>query len=175
MNFCIVIIMLTSICEVCMKSDMLCSSCQQKFENGELSQIEVDIIRYLHSLENRIKNLRDAKLIKVIDSNNLFIVTGAGDAAKFVGRQGSIVKALAKQFKKSIRIVEKLENFKAFTERLLQPALVNGINIVYKPEGESFKVRISPKQKNRLLISQEDFSKLIRLLYGKNAEIVFEE
>lgn len=166
--------MQTSICEVCLKSDLLCNVCLEKLKKGHLNEKEIDVIRFLYNLSNKIKSLEDVKLVKVIDSDILVIISGKGDTAKLVGKGGSVVKELAKEFKKSVKIIEQSENFKEFIHNFLSPVAVNGINTIFTPKGEIFRIRISNSQKNRLPISYHGFSQVMENLYNSKAEIVFE-
>lgn len=158
------------LCEVCLKSDILCSGCDAKLKDGRLSQTEVEASRFLHLLEERHTQLAEAKLLKVVDADHLIFIAGRGDAAKLVGRQGSVVKELAKKFGKNIKILEE-GNFKSFVSDLVQPAVVSGINIIYSPSGEKMRVRVSRARPN---ISAESFAQVVGSVFGKPAEMVVE-
>lgn len=162
------------ICEVCLKSNILCSVCQEKLSRGETTEREIEVCRYLYGLEEKVKNLKEARILKVCDSNSLFIITAKGDAAKIVGRRGSIVKELAKKHNKPIRVVEFSDNFREFVENLLSPAVLTTISIMYTTDGETYKIIVPSSQKTRLFLLESDFSGIIKNLYGKEAQIVFE-
>ncbi len=166
--------MKTPLCDVCVKSDILCNSCKEKLEKGLITEKEIEVSRFLYSLEEKVKNLKEAKLVKVIDSNNLFIITGSHDGAKFVGRQGSIVKALAKKYNKPIKVVEMSNNFRQFAEAVISPAQIEMTTTVYREGSEIKRAIISGDQRKRLPIMPEEFSKLIKAVYNLEAEIVFE-
>jgi len=81
------------ICNVCLKSDVLCSGCQEKLDEGEITELDIKISRILHELSNEYGSLRDSEIIKAIDTENVIvIVTAKGDGAKVVGKGGEIVK-----------------------------------------------------------------------------------
>ena len=162
------------ICEVCLKSNILCSGCQDKLNTGKISQKDIEISRYLYDLSERMRSIRDIKILKVVDCGTLIIITDVGDAAKLVGRDGVIVKKIAKEFKKSIRILEEAPTFKGFVENLLSPAPISGINTLYKEDKEVYRVKIPSIQKNNVIISPEIFSQIISNFYNLKAEIVFE-
>jgi len=166
--------MQTPICEVCLKSDILCSACQEKLDKGLVSKIEVDVLRFLYNLSGDMKSLRDVKISKIVDCGVLLIIAGRGYAARLVGKGGSVVKAIAKQFKKSVRVSEEATNFKEFIEGLLSPAPVNGINTLYKDNEEIYKIRVPAVQKNHMIFTPESLSQIISNFYNLKAEIVFE-
>ena len=109
------------ICEICLRSSLLCSACKEKIDNGKISDTEVDVLKFLFRLSDRVRSLADIRIIRVIDSDIILIISGKGDAAKIVGKGGSVVKALAKEFGKSIKVIEEAGDFKDFLSKLLSP------------------------------------------------------
>ena len=162
------------ICEVCLRSSILCSACQEKLNSGKISQKDVEISRYLYDLSDKMRSIRDIKILRVVDCGSLIIITGRGDAAKLVGKGGVVVKKIAKDFKKSIRILEEAHTFKDFVEELLSPAPISGINTLYKDDIEIYRIKIPAIQKNNMMITPEIFSQIISNFYKLKAEIIFE-
>jgi len=162
------------LCEVCLKSNFLCSYCQEKFDKKEISQTDIEISRYLYELSEKAKSLKDAKIKKIIDAGVLLIITERGDAAKLVGKDGYVVKALAKKFRKSIRVLEEAPDMKKFVQDLISPTIVNGINTLYTPLGTIYRVRVPSTQKNKMLIAPENFSSIIENVYNCKAELIFD-
>jgi len=166
--------MQTPICEVCLNSKILCNACQNKLDNGIINGDEIEIAKYIFKLSEKMKSIRYVKIVKIINRDVLIIVTGRGDAAKLVGKAGSVVKKIAKKFKKSIRILEEASSLKDFVEELIFPAPVNGINTLYRDNEEILRIRVPAVQKNHLLIKPESFSEIISSFYNKKAELIFE-
>ncbi len=161
-----VIIMLAPICAVCLKSDVLCSGCQQKLESGKISDCDIEASRFLYGLEEKFRILQNAKLVKTLEGNSIVIIAGEGDAAKIVGRQGSVVKLLAKHFNKPIKVIEFSSNIKAFVQNLLSPAFAV-VNIIYAKEGEKYKILTKERISNK-----EEIENIIKDIFGKPAEVV---
>ncbi len=162
------------ICDVCLRSNILCSGCKDKLDNGMISEKDVEISRYLYDLSERMRSIRDIKILKIIDCGTLLIVTGRGDAAKLVGKGGVVVKKIAKDFKKSIRILEEAPSFKDFVEELLYPASINGINTLYREDKEIYRIKVPAPQKGSVMITPEIFTQIISNFYNVKAEIVYE-
>jgi len=161
------------ICSVCLGSDILCSGCGKKFQDGLITQMDIDVSKYLFELSEKITNLDTVKLNKIIDSDVLVMVAEPGDAPKLVGKNGAVVKALAKKFNKSIRVLESA-GLEKFSRDLLSPTPIVGVNKVFKEDGEVLRVRAGASSKNKLLVSPESFSKIVQDIYGKRAELVLE-
>ena len=163
------------ICNVCLKSDVLCSNCEEKLENGEISDIEVEISRILYDLSNEYGSLRDSEIEHVFDTEKVVIVvTAEGDGAKVVGRSGEIVKELAGEIDKSIRVVEDSEDDREVIKGLLSPAEIESINTVFKPDGESKKIVVSDEYEGKINISIDEFEEVIGDITGTNYELSFE-
>jgi transcription antitermination factor NusA-like protein len=163
------------ICNVCLKSDVLCSNCEEKLENGEITELEVKISRILKDLSNKYGSLRDSEIKHVYDTENvLVIVTAEGDGAKVVGRGGEIVKEIAERADKSIRVVEKAEDDKDVIKGLLSPAEIKSINTVFKPDGQSEKVVVSEEYEGKINLSTDELESLIQDITDTEYDIAFE-
>jgi transcription antitermination factor NusA-like protein len=125
-------------------------------------------------VSEKMKSIRDIKILNIVNNDVLIIVTGRGDAPKLVGKAGSVVKKIASKFKKPIRILEEASSFKDFVEELIFPTSINGINTLYRNNEEIIRIRVPAVQKNRLLIKPENFSEIISSFYNKKAELIFE-
>ena len=165
----------TSICEVCLSSDSLCEACQNKLESGSITEKDIEVSRFLFTLSDKVKSLSDVRIVKIIDSECLIIISKIGDAAKLVGKNGFVVKALAKEFKKPIRVLEEADTLKDFVENLISPISVRGVNTLYTTEGEVYKFRIPSNYKGRLNITPESFTDIVSDIYNCRAELVFEQ
>jgi transcription antitermination factor NusA-like protein len=166
--------MQSPLCEECLKSKALCDICSKNAEKNNLSKDEIEVLRYVYKLSLKSPSLKDIKIVKVMDHNVLLIITGIGDAAKLVGKGGSVVKQIAKKFKKSIRILEQAPDFKDFIEGLVMPANVNGINTLYRDNEEITRIRVPEFQKSHMLLTPDDFSQVVSQFFKRKAEIVFE-
>ncbi len=162
--------MKSPICEICLNSNILCRACEEK----NISEKETEVLKFLYKLSGKVRSLSDINIIKVIDSDIVLIISGKGDGAKIVGKGGSVVKALAKEFGKSIKVIEEADDFKDFLQKLFLPVPIIGINTVFTQDGEQYKVRISASNKGKIQISPDIFSEIIENIYNNKAEISFE-
>lgn len=163
------------ICNVCLKSDVLCSKCEEKLEEGEISELDIKVSRTLKELSNEHGSLRDSTIEKAYDTENVVvIVTGPGDGAKVVGRKGEIVKKVADEVGKPIRVVEKAENDRDVINGLLSPGEIESINTVFKPSGESQKIVVDEAYEDKINMSREDLEMIIQEITGEAYELAFE-
>jgi len=165
--------MQTLICQQCLESDSLCDICKQRMAIDRITQIEVEVSRFLFNLSKKVKTLEDISIEKVINANTIIIISGNGDGPRLVGKGGTIVKALAKKFGKSIRIIEKTKDYKQFIQCVIAPSTLKAVNTIYTPTGEKYKLRIKNLDKNSTL-NEEDIIDLSLAIFNKKVEIVFE-
>ncbi len=164
--------MKSRICGICLKSGMLCRSCEDKVKTGKVSESELKVAGMLRRLSDEKKSLKDVTLVRVAESPDILVVVcGKGDAAKFIGAGGHMVKKLEKELGKRVMIVEEAGNAKEFAEDILKPLPVVSVNTLYKNGEEIMKVVTG---RGRPRISSKDFSDVMLALYGKGAEIAEE-
>lgn len=164
------------ICNVCLKSDVLCSACEEKLENDEITEKDIEISRILKELSEEYGSLRDSEIKQVFNAEKVVvIVTAEGDGAKVVGRQGEIVKELASEIDKSIRVVEAAEEDREVIKGLLSPAEIESINTVFLPEGERKKIVVDEEYEGKINLSNEDFEEILEEVTGTQYQLSFEE
>lgn len=168
--------MKTPICNVCVKSeDELCSMCEEKLEEGEITQTDIDVSRVLHDLSKDYASLKDSEIVKVFEAENVVvIVTAEGDGAKVVGKSGDIVKEVADRVGKSIRVVEKAEKDIDTIKALLSPAEVESINTVFSPDGQSKKIVVDDEYDGKINLSTGEFEEIIEEVTGNKYRLSFE-
>lgn len=134
--------MISKLCGVCVKSEILCEVCSKKLKEGELTETEVRITRFLASLEEKVKSLKSAKLETAVETpEEILIIAAEGSGSKFVGRGGSVARLLTKKFGKPVRVFETSDDPRRLLEEILGPNLVT-VGKVYSPEGEFIRIRV---------------------------------
>jgi transcription antitermination factor NusA-like protein len=162
--------MKTAVCEMCLKSGILCTSCNEKLRSGEISEAEVKVAESLLKLSGERRQLKDVSIRKVIDSGDvLVIVCGKGDAAKVIGASGQNAKRLEKELSRKVMVVEEAGDMKEFVRNILRPVHVIAISALYKQGAEIIKVSTGDRRGQK--ISSSDFSRIMKAVYGKDAEI----
>lgn len=168
--------MQTPLCSICLENDdILCNGCRAKLEDGDINEAEVEVSRLLNNLSTNIDNLEDVTIKRIYSLDDaMIIVTAEGDGPKVVGRNGRVVKKIAERFDKSIRVVEDTGDEHKIIEKLLAPVEYNGINKVYKPEGEERKVVVDQDQKPRVPFKEDAFRTIVKDLTDEDLSLSFE-
>ncbi len=161
------------ICEVCVKSDVLCPVCQEKYEKGIIDDFDLKVARFLKSLEEKFKVLREAQIIKVFKTESrIIILTRKGDASKIVGKNGSIAKLVSKEMGQPVKVIEEGETIVDFINNLVYPATVESVNVVYGKDGNVSRYKILIHRKQYRKIDEKLLKEAIKLVFGKEADVI---
>lgn len=161
--------MVLPVCDVCLKSGILCPGCENKLESGEISQIDLDIARVLFKLGDG--KLGFKKTIEVGDI--VIIITEKDQVGKLIGKNGKIVRELSRTAGKKIRVVGQDSELKDVCTDILAPARVTGINIVYGTDGEEkYKIRVMQEDSRKLPGRLDVLNEIIELLTGEKTTVV---
>lgn len=167
--------MKTSLCNFCLKSGILCPSCQRKLRSGEISEMDLKIARMLTSLETEHPSLQDVYFHKAVETKNLLaIVVGQGDMPRFLSYGGKILKELRTNLRKRIRILEDGTNDRKFLEDLFAPLSIITINRIWLPDG-STETRVILRKRGRKApqINLESLKKIAKTLRGLTLRVEF--
>jgi len=164
------------ICEVCLKSGILCPGCQQKLDNGEVSELDVKISRGLYKASLRTKEIRNITFEKsmVVDRLAILIV-GKDDVPVLMAKGGKVLKSISNQIKMKVRVLGNLSDPRTVANDIIRPARLLGVNTVFAVDGSTkYKIRIAKEDQEKLPIKIEDVQSLVNQLTGQEVSVVFE-
>jgi transcription antitermination factor NusA-like protein len=163
--------MVLPVCDVCLKSGMLCQGCENKLKSGEISAMDVDIAKLLYKIGDG--KLGFKKTIEIGDV--VIIITDKDQVGKLIGKGGKIVREISKTFGKKIRVVGANSDLKSVVTDILAPARISGINIVYEKDGEQkYKIRVRREDSRRLPAKLDILNDIIQQLTGEKTLVVIE-
>lgn len=164
--------MVLPVCDVCLKSGMLCQGCENKLKSGEITQLDLDIATLLFKLgEGKIGFKKTIEIGEVV-----IIVTDKDQVGKLIGKSGKIVRAISKKVGKKIRVVGEGSDFKEIARDILAPARISGINIVYGTDGEEkFKIRVMREDSRRLPARIDVLNDIVNQLSSEKTVIVIDD
>ena len=128
--------MKTALCSFCLKSGILCQKCLAKLESGVVTDLDLKIARLLLSLEEKFPSLQNVCFQRAVDvDTTLAVIVGPGDVPRLLGYGGKIVKALAEETGRRVRILETGVDDRKFLEDLFAPLSIMTINTIWLPDG----------------------------------------
>lgn len=160
------------LCDVCLKNeDILCAGCQKKLDEGRITHLEVELSRLLCRLQDRFKSIETGGFRTAKDLGNvILLIVPKGAAGKMIGKGGAIIAEVEKTMGKRVKIVEE-GTLEEVVKELTGKTELIGINRVFGPEGERYKVRV---KRQRIPLKKEEIETIVRAVTGKKAEVVFE-
>jgi len=164
--------MVLPVCDVCLKSGMLCQGCENKLKSGEITQLDLDIAKLLFKLGDGKIGFK--KTIEIGDV--LIIVTDKDQVGKIIGKSGKIVRAISKKVGKKVRVIREDSDFKEIARDLIAPARISGINIVYGMDGEEkYKIRVMGEDSRRLPTRLDVLNNIMNQLTDEKTVIVIDD
>ncbi|NYZ78810.1 KH domain-containing protein [Candidatus Micrarchaeota archaeon] len=161
------------ICELCMKSNVLCSGCEEKLKRGKISELDVKISRLLYKMKDKY-NLENADFTKAIDLGRVVLVLTHKDVGLLIGREGKVVSEISQAVGKKVRIAEMGGDIKKTIADVVAPAKILGINKIYKSGGYVYKVRFSRREIKQLPVDINTLEKALKSLLESEVMMVFE-
>jgi transcription antitermination factor NusA-like protein len=156
-----------------MKSNVLCSGCDEKLKKGKISELDVKISRLLYKLKDKY-NLENANFTKAIDLGRVVLVLTNKDVGLLIGREGKVVAEISQAVGKKVRIAEMRGDIKKTIADVVAPARILGINKIYRKEGNLYKVRFSRREIKQLPVDINTLEKALKSLLESEVMIVFE-
>jgi len=140
---------MVNVCHFCLKSGILCSKCQTKLKQGEISQTDLEIGRLLLSLESQHPSLQEINFHKAVETDGvLALMVGKGDVARLLSTGGKVLRAIGEKTGKSVKILEAGVDERKFLEDLFAPVNIITINTIWLPDG-SQETRVILRRRGR--------------------------
>jgi hypothetical protein len=163
-------------CQTCVNSGFLCSSCQEKLDEGEITEFELDLAKDLIQLEEngKFEFLKEISFYKAIDYEDVVIlVVGNKDKIKITSELISWIKETYEI--DEIILIEKTDNPRPVAESLIAPYKLVSLNEIFLATGDiQFRVVLSIEDKDKILFTKEELEDLILELTGNITRVEFQ-
>ena len=161
--------MVLPVCDVCLKSGMLCQGCENKLKSGEITLMDLDIAKILYKLGEGKIGFK--KTIEIGDT--VIIVTEKEQVGKLIGKSGKIVREISHSIGKKVRVVGENSDLRAVARDILAPARLSGINIIYGKEGQKkYKIRVMDEDSRRIPGRLDFLNSIIKELTSEDTLVV---
>ena len=163
------------ICDFDAKNSLLCMQCENKLQEGKLTQADVDASIKLAKLAKQNSNIDKFTLhsCKEIDGN--YVIALSKEDIMTIRQSRTLYRQLQDQFSGKIWLVEAEENDKKFIEDMFFPTKILSINSVWAPGGiQKTKAIVSGKWTPRFPINTETVIQIVKNARNLDIEIEFE-
>jgi len=166
----------TALDSFCVKSGILCRKCEEKVKRGEVTRLDLKIIKALMDLEKSFPKLQDVTYHKSAEAGGTIVtLVDASDVGTFLSQGGKIVKALEKELGKRVKVMSYGGDMRQFLEELLSPLSILTINTVWIPDGSTeTKAVIRGRRPLRMPVNLDVAKRLAKELRGLTLRIDFE-
>lgn len=158
------------ICDICAKTGVLCSTCEEKLDEGEITDLDIELSKQLYELGEG-----EIGFEKAIDTENfILILTEKENVGKIIGKGGDNIRQLSNQLGKQIRVIS-TGDLEDTIYDFVAPARIKSINTVYRPDGSTSKrVRIDSRDEYKLRMSLDKIQELLQSLSDEEVDIVLD-
>jgi transcription antitermination factor NusA-like protein len=165
------------LCEICLKNyPLICGNCQEKIDEGEITEIGVKVARALTDLEDLFPSIKNVTFKRVVEIDGVIIVLVAkGDVRRIIGSSRRVLRQLEEELKAQVRIVEESRNPQDILRDLIRPVRILGVNTIWLPDN-SFEriVRISERERERIPLTLKQLENAIYEMTDERIRIVFD-
>jgi len=160
----------------CVKSGILCRKCQEKIEKGQITDLDLKIIRLLTELEKGNPLLQDVTYHKAVEAeNNVVILVDRRDMSKILSGGAKTVHAISDSLGKKVKILSYGGDDRQFLEELLSPMSILTLNTIWIPDGTTeTKVILSGREPRRMPVDFDLVKGLAKQLRNMSLRIEFE-
>jgi len=160
----------------CIKSGILCRKCQEKIDKGQITNLDLKIIRLLSELEKQNQALQDVTYHKAVEAdNNLVILVDRRDMGKILAGGAKAVHAISDSLGKRVKILGFGGDDRQFLDDLLSPLSILTLNTIWIPDGSTeTKVILTGRQPRRMPVDLEVAKRLAKQLRNLTLRIEFE-
>lgn len=169
--------MKSPLCEICLKNyPLICGNCQEKIDEGEITELGVKVARALTNLEDLFPSIKNVTFKRVVEIDGVIIVLVAkGDVRRILGSSRRVLRQLEEELKAQVRIVEESRNPQDILRDLIRPVRILGVNTIWLPDN-SFEriVRISERERDKIPLSLKQLENAIYEMTNERIRIVFD-
>jgi transcription antitermination factor NusA-like protein len=161
----------------CVKSGIFCSRCEEKLKKGQISDLDIRVIRSITELEKENPNLQNVTFHKAVEAGDIMaLMVDRRGMDTFLASGAKLAKSLGDRVGRRVRILSQSGDDRDFLEGLFTPYSILTINTIWLPDGSrETKVILNGRRPYRNPVDFEVVKKLARELKSLTLRIEFED
>jgi transcription antitermination factor NusA-like protein len=161
----------------CVKSGIFCSRCEEKLKKGQISDLDIRVIRSITELEKENPTLQNVTFHKAVEAGDIMaLMVDRRGMDAFLASGAKLAKSLGDRVGRRVRILSQSGDDRDFLEGLFTPFSILTINTIWLPDGSrETKVILNGRRPYRNPVDFEVVKKLARELKSLTLRIEFED
>ncbi len=155
------------VCVFDIESDMLCSSCQEQLDRGDLTEFDVEFSRWVLERAKEYPGLEDLNLSRAIKLQDRVILVVKKRSKDVLLAEQAFLDEVEESFG-DVLIFESPTKLRRIVRNLIAPAVELGINSLHLPDGfrESI-VMLRAEDRDRIPYSKDDLRAIVSAVMGE--------
>src|SRR5437870_13255603 len=120
----------------CVKSGIFCPRCEEKMRKGQISDLDVKVIRTITEMEKENTPLQDVTYHKTVEAGDIMaLMVDKRGVDAFMASGAKLAKNLGDRMGKRVRVLSYGGDERNFLEELFSPFGILTINTIWLPDG----------------------------------------
>lgn len=120
----------------CVKSGIFCSRCEEKLKKGQITDLDVRVIRSITELEKENPTLQNVTFHKAVEAGDIMaLMVDRRGMDTFLASGAKLAKSLGDRVGRRVRILSQGGDDRDFLEGLFTPYSILTINTIWLPAG----------------------------------------
>ena len=164
------------VCSFDLRSGIFCPNCEAKIRSGEVTELDIRVMKALQELEKSIPQLGGLAYRKSVQVDGmLFVVLGEGSFARLTPpQQANLRKRLGEALGVNVRLLEDSRNINRFIQSLVAPARIVVVNRIWLPD-QSEEMRVVLDSERSLRLKKEVVEEVVNKIKGVVVRLDFEK
>lgn len=160
------------VCIIDLESDILCPSCQEKLDTGQISNFDIEFSRWLLQKSKEYPELADLHLLRAVRVDGRLILIVKKKSRDVLLALEDLMEEIREQYGE-VLILEGPAKLRTIVRKLIAPAIEVGINSLYLPDGfrESIVV-LREVDRGRIPYTKEELRQIVSAVTGET--VLFE-
>ena len=154
------------ICRFDLESDLLCPSCQGKYDRGEITDFDIEFCKWLLEIEKQYPLMKNLNLVRAVMVGNRLILV-VKKSKQLLESDEELLNEMTERFG-NVMIMDGPAKLRKVVRTLIYPAVEVGVNSLYLPNGfkESI-VMLRSEDRERIQYSKDELRGIASAVVGE--------
>jgi hypothetical protein len=163
------------VCVFDVESDMLCPSCQEKLDKGEITQFDVDFCKWLLERQKQFPAIGDLSLLRALNVAGRLVLIVKKKGRDLLLSKKELADEMSKEFG-DVLIIEGPVSLRNLVKELIHPAVELGINSLFLPDRTRENIVVlRSEDRSKIPYSLEDLRQIVSAAAGESVLFQYQE